>query len=114
MPLQGLVLVNARELVNAIAELKPSYGPVEQLRVALLLSIQNAEQLDALADRDELSRQCAELSLHLTATTDQHAAVAGELDALAQDSPCEFTPDHVWSLVRAIKVQTRILTLYTG
>lgn len=105
--------LNAQQLVTAITELRPDDTPSEQLRIALLLSLQESD-LRALKDPAELDSQCTKLSGKLAATSDQHAAVATELDALALSAPCEFTPDHVWALVRAIKVQNQILNLYLG
>jgi hypothetical protein len=45
---------------------------------------------------------------------DQHAAVSNELDELATGEPCEFAPKHVWTLIRAIKVQSQFVDLLTG
>lgn len=105
--------MSAQQLVNAIAELRPQYTAAEHLRIALLLSLQN-DDLEQLSDANELERQLIEITIQLSATTDQHAAVAGELDSLAATSPCEFTPEHLWTLVRALKVQSQILNLYLG
>ncbi len=105
--------MNAQQLVSAIADLHPTQSPSDHLRLALLLSIHQPD-LGRLADSEQLATHCQEVVGRLNASSDQHAAVAGELDALAATSPCEFTPDHVWSLVRAIKVQSQILNLYLG
>ena len=105
--------MDAQELVNSIAKLRPEYSPAEHLRIALLLSLQYPD-LSALDNELELERQCLEITIQLSATSDQHAAVANELDSLAATAPCEFTPDHLWSLVRALKVQSQILNLYLG
>ena len=43
-----------------------------------------------------------------------HAAMTEELETLAQSDPHEFTPDQIWVLIRAIKVQGQILQLYLG
>lgn len=105
--------MDAKQLVSAVAKLRPEYSPAEHLRIALLLSLHHPK-LETLADATELERQCLEVIIQLSASTDQHAAVAGELDSLAATSPCDFTPDHLWSLVRALKVQSQILNLYLG
>jgi hypothetical protein len=75
------------------------------------LQIQNLEELNAPGRLEKMIR---EVQLHLQATTDQHAAVAEELDQLASTQPTEFSPDHLWTLLRAIKVQSQILQLYLG
>lgn len=102
----------AQDLVQAVSDLRPEYTPAQQLRIALLLSLQHADINELTTDSIELEQQLSNVSMQLSATTDQHAAVSGELDSLASTSPCEFTPDHLWTLVRAIKVQSQILDLY--
>jgi len=103
--------VIAEELVSQIARLKPELGPVEHLRLALLAA-QQAESLDELADGNALREVCDAVSLKLDAASDQHRAVAFELDSLATTAPCDFSTDHLWTLVRAIKVQSQVLNLY--
>ncbi len=80
------------------------------LRIALLISLR-VESLASLDD-EALEFHCREVTLQLQSATDQHAAVSEELDQLASTQPCEFSPDHVWTLVRAIKVQSRFLQMY--
>lgn len=63
---------------------------------------------------DELFSLSQDVSLQLGAAGDQHAAVADELDSLAATSPCDFSPAHVFTLVRAIKIQSQVLNLYLG
>ena len=103
--------MSAQQLVNAICELRPDYTPAQHLRLALLLSLQH--DTDALAqDAELLERHIMEITIQLSASTDQHAAIAGDLDSLAATSTCEFNAQHVWTLVRALKVQSQILQLY--
>ena len=52
-------------------------------------------------------------TFRLEAASDQHAAVAEELDSLCADGPIQFTPDQLWVLLRAVKVQSQVLELYT-
>lgn len=105
--------VEAQQLTMQLAELRPDLPPAELLRLALLLALQNPD-LRVLENGGELERQCQEIGLHLSATSDQHAAVADELDSLAATAPCDFSPSHLWTLVRAIKVQNQIINLYLG
>ena len=37
-----------------------------------------------------------------------------ELEDLARSDPREFTPDQIWILIRAIKVQSQVLQFYVG
>ncbi|MEM7474478.1 MAG: hypothetical protein AAF483_05740 [Planctomycetota bacterium] len=105
--------MNARDLVDAIAKIRPEYTAADHLRIALLLSLQN-EDLQKFSDHTQLERQLLEVTIQLSATSDQHAAVSTELDSLATTSPCEFTQKHLWTLVKALKVQSQILNLYLG
>jgi hypothetical protein len=50
----------------------------------------------------------------LTAKADQHAAMSEEIQNLAATSPCEFQAAHVWTLVRALRIQSQILDMYLG
>ncbi len=105
--------MEAQQLTQQLAELRPDLPPAELLRLALLLALQNPD-LRVLASNGQLERQCQEIGLQLSATSDQHAAVADELDSLAATAPCDFSPTHLWTLVRAIKVQNQIINLYLG
>ncbi|QDV27022.1 hypothetical protein [Aureliella helgolandensis] len=105
--------MNASHLIEQLAQLYPVYDTSDLLRLALLLSLQHPG-LEELEDGAVLQQQCNEIALQLSASSDQHAAVADELDSLAATSPCDFSPDHLWTLIRAIKVQSQILNLYLG
>ncbi|MCP4678087.1 MAG: hypothetical protein GY854_21755 [Deltaproteobacteria bacterium] len=37
-----------------------------------------------------------------------------ELEEVSKQSPSEFTAEHVWVLLRSIKVQSQVLQLYLG
>ena len=84
----------------------------ELLRMAFLISLRvdSLSELDATA----LHAHCEAVTAQLKCATEQHAAVSEELDQLADTLPCEFSPDHVWTLVRAIKTQSRFLQMYLG
>lgn len=104
--------MSAQQLVNAICELRPDYAPAQHLRLALLLSLQHDDTDALIQDAELLERHILEITIQLSASTDQHAAIAGDLDSLAATSTCEFNAQHVWTLVRALKVQSQILQLY--
>lgn len=105
--------LDAAELVEKIASLKPELEQTEALRLSLLVA-QQVDSIDDLLEQGELERLCEHTCLQLGAATDQHEAVAGELDSLATTQPCDFSTDHLWTLVRAIKVQSQVLNLYLG
>ena len=105
--------MNAIELVQAITESRPDLALEEHLRLALLVSVQVADRKQ-LEDPQLLSAQADTVLAKLAASTDQHAAMTDEIDSLAATAPCEFRPEHVWTLVRALRVQSQILNLYLG
>lgn len=105
--------LDAAGLVEKIAALKPELSQVELLRMSLLVS-QQTDTLSLLENEETLRQLCEHTSLQLGAASDQHEAVAGELDGLASTAPCDFSTDHLWTLVRAIKVQSQVLNLYLG
>lgn len=105
--------MDAQQLVERLARLRQDDEPTELLRMALLLSLQ-FPGLEHSCDDEELVAQCHEIAMQLSANSDQHAAVAEELDSLASTDTCDFSPDHLWTLVRAIKVQNQILHMYLG
>ena len=105
--------MNAQQLIDSLARLRSDDEPAELLRSALLLALHTPD-LSKLHDDDSVARQLQEIELHMRASLDQHAAVADELDNLATTEPCDFTSDHLWTLVRAIKVQNQLLNIYLG
>jgi len=105
--------MNCHELATKIESLQPEADVRDVARLCLLLT--NAiDNLDALSDDVELSDAWKEMGLRLQAATDQHAAMTAELEDLSRSDPKKFTPDQIWILIRAIKVQSQILQLYVG
>ena len=105
--------MNAQQLVNRLTRLRKDDDLAELLRAALLIAL-HAPDLNNLDDDEKIERQLQEIEWQMRASLDQHAAVADELDSLATTAPCDFTSEHLWTLVRAIKVQNQILNLYLG
>lgn len=103
---------STQQLIRRLAQLYPAYGPAELLRIGLLVSLQEAD-IETCSD-SELEEKCQQISMQMSAASDQHAAVCDELDSLAATTPCDFSPTHVWTLVRAIKIQSQVLNLYLG
>lgn len=101
------------ELIDRLSELRGASEPAELVRMALLICNRN-QDLSRFDQPAVLQREYREITLQLQAATDQHGAVAEELDALASTEPCHFSPDHLWTLIRAIKVQNHILHMYLG
>lgn len=106
-------MLNCQSLAARIEKLQPEATPRDVARLCLLLS--NAvPEVDRLNEEDVLTRAWQEMGLRLQAATDQHAAMTEELEDLAKSDPRKFSPDQIWVLIRAIKVQSQILQLYVG
>lgn len=101
------------ELARRIQQLRPEADTRDVARLCLLLA-NSADNVSQLRDEQVLSEAWHDLSLRLQAATDQHAAMTEELDGLARSDPQAFTPDQIWILIRAIKVQSQVLELYVG
>lgn len=104
--------MNCQSLAQRISDLQPELAPVDVARLCLLI-LTNAKDVDALVNDDVLMKAWRNASFRLEAATDQHAAVSQELDEMCGDGPIQFTPDQLWVLLRAVKVQSQILELYT-
>ena len=105
--------MNCTTLAEHVKRLQPDATTRDVARLCLLLS--NAvEEVEDLDDPTYLEESWNEIGLRLQAATDQHAAMTEELEALASSDPRRFTPDQIWILIRAIKVQSQVLRLYVG
>lgn len=105
--------MNCAELSNRIAALQPEATSRDIARLCLLL-INSVENTEALLDDEFLQESWQEIGMRLQAATDQHAAMTEELELLARSDPQKFTPDQIWILIRAIKVQSQVLRMYVG
>lgn len=105
--------MNCSQLANRINELQPGATTKDVARLCLLLS--NAvDDIELFDNEEHLSSAWQEMGLRLQAATDQHAAMTDELESLARSDPRKFSPDQIWILIRAIKVQSQVLRLYVG
>ena len=105
--------MNCQELAARIEQLQPGAAPRDVARLCLLLS-NEVDQFDALSDDKLLRSTWREAGLKLQAATDQHQAMTEELESLAASDPKKFSPEQIWVLIRAIKVQSQVLQLYVG
>lgn len=106
-------MTTCEDLAARIQQIQPASAPRDVARLCLLLT--NAiDDLAALNDDSHLTEAWKQTGLRLQAATDQHAAMTQELEELARSDPEKFTPEQIWVLVRAIKVQSQILSLYVG
>ena len=106
-------MIHCHDLAERIEKLQPHAGPRDVARLCLLLT-NFVENVDTLTEEQALSQAWQEMGMRLQAATDQHAAMTVELEELASSDPEKFSPEQVWILVRAIKVQSQVLQLYAG
>ncbi|MCU0716983.1 MAG: hypothetical protein MUD03_12730 [Pirellula sp.] len=107
------------QIIRAIEAEYPELPPQHQLAMAMIVRqegiIRQQENEPASAPRltaESPDRSCIQQSyMRLQSLMEQQAAVAEELDQLAAGSPCEFEPNQIWILIRAIKAQSRIVDL---
>ncbi|MEM1227386.1 MAG: hypothetical protein AAGJ40_16930 [Planctomycetota bacterium] len=104
--------MSCHELAERLSTLRPDLTPLEIARLCLML-LNSTRDPSVFADDRQLSRAWQTASFRLETATDQHAAVVSELNAMIGDSPIEFSPDQLWALMRALKVQGQMLELYT-
>lgn len=105
--------MDCQTLAARIEKLQPDASLRDVARLCLLLT--NAvEDAARLTDESTLTHAWQEMGLRLQAATDQHAAMTEELESLASSDPRKFSPEQIWVLIRAIKVQSQILQLYVG
>ena len=104
--------MTCHELAERIINLRPELSPREVARLSLLILTQS-DDTDSLADCEALTRAWKNATFRLDAAADQHAAVADELERMCNNGPVQFTPDQLWTLLRAVKVQSQLLSLYT-
>jgi hypothetical protein len=105
--------MRCQELAARIEKLQPGALPRDVARLCLLLT-NFVPDLDALDDDRRLAEIWKEMGIRLQAATDQHAAMTEELESLARCDLRKFSPEQIWVLIRAIKVQSQVLQLYVG
>lgn len=91
----------------------PEAEPLEIARLCTLMCSQ-VDQLCDLEDDHRFETVLGEVRLRLHAASDQHSAMTEELQELTRSDPRKYSPDQIWVLVRAIKVQSQVLRLYLG
>jgi hypothetical protein len=104
--------MTCHELAQRLSELHPDLSQVDVARLTLMI-LTSGDDESCLLDDAALMAAWKSATFRLEAASDQHAAVAAELDAMCSGGPVQFTPDQLWVLLRAVKVQGQILELYT-
>lgn len=105
--------MNCSELAAKIQTENPGASACNVARQCLML-LNSVDHADELGHQQVYNEVAKDTRLQFQAATDQHAAMTQELEELACSDPREFSPDQIWILVRAIKVQSQVLRLYAG
>ena len=101
------------DLTARLESCMPGAQPIEIARMCTLMCGQ-VEDLSEFENEAYFENVWAEVNLRLHAAQDQHEAMSFELQELTQSDPRKFSPDQIWILVRAIKVQSQVLRMYLG
>ena len=101
------------QLIERLHQQLPTMSE-RQIACLAMLYCDRDPHLNSLQEAVEFSRLVDDIQLRMQSIDDQHAAVVSELDELASSQPCEFEPKHVWTLIRAIKVQSQFVDMLTG
>lgn len=101
------------ELASRIERLHPDAPTRDVARLCLLLS-NFVPEIESLDSESRLAEAWQEMGIRLQAATDQHAAMTEELERLSGVDPEKFSIDDIWTLIRAIKVQSQVLRLYVA
>ena len=101
------------ELAQQIESRCPNQCPSDIARKCVMF-LNAVEDPQVLASKDVFEEVWSDVELKFKAATDQHAAMTAELEQLACSDPRKFSPDQIWILVRAIKVQSQVLRLFSG
>jgi hypothetical protein len=104
--------MKCHELAKRLSDLQPEISSADVARLTLMILTQ-CDDVEKLADDSALIAAWKNATFRLDAASDQHAAVADELDSLCNNGPVQFSPEQLWVLLRAVKVQGQILELYT-
>jgi hypothetical protein len=104
--------MTCHELAQRLSQLQPDLSPIDVARLALMI-LTRCDDPHQLQDDEALVTAWKNATFRLEAASDQHAAVTEELDAMCSQGPVQFTPDQLWILLRAVKVQSQVLELYT-
>ena len=104
--------MTCHDLAERISGLRPDLFPGDVARLTLMILARNNDDV-ILSDDDALYAEWRHASFRLEAASDQHAAVAVELERLYEDNRVEFSEEQLWILLRAVKVQSQLLEIYT-
>jgi len=104
--------MTCQEIARHLADLHPEMSQAQIAQLCLLVLRSNGPEL--LDDQASVAKAARAATFRLDAATDQHAAMTSELEAIFGEGPVRFSADQIWTLLRAVKVQSQLLELYAG
>lgn len=104
--------MTCQEIARHLSGLHPEMSQPHIAQLCLLVLRANGSE--PLIDQDSVAKAARSASFRLDAATDQHAAMTAELEAIFGEGPVRFSADQIWTLLRAVKVQSQLLELYAG
>lgn len=105
--------MDPHRLLNEVIAHAPQASCAEVLRLAMLLC-HHQSAAPSHESPDSTAAVLQKLQHQIAMYDDQHAAIAWELDTLASTEPCQFQIQQLWTLIRAIRVQSQLLEFYMG
>ncbi len=106
--------MNCVQLAKRVESLLPGAPQAEIARWCTVIYNIVGSNSDRLDTESGFAAIWNEANLRLHAAIDQHDATKSELENLARSDPRKFSPDQIWILVRALKVQDQLLQLYSN
>ncbi len=103
--------MQASELIERIQAERPNL-PLRLIFQKTLLLTNAVTRIDILRDDKTLREALDTIDLQFAAVTDQHAAMTEELEQAGRTG--EVSMETIWTLIRAIKIQSQILQLFIG
>jgi hypothetical protein len=104
--------MTCQEIARHLADLHPEMSQPQIAQLCLLVLRTGGSE--PLEDAVAVAKAARAASFRLDAATDQHAAMTAELEAIFGEGPVRFSADQIWTLLRAVKVQSQLLELYAG
>jgi hypothetical protein len=105
-------IMTCQKIARHLADLHPDMNQTQIAQLCLLiLRTAGEEQPD---DQTTITKAARAATFRLDAATDQHAAMTAELEMIFGQGPVRFSADQIWTLLRAVKVQSQLLELYAG
>ncbi|MEL6895859.1 MAG: hypothetical protein AAFP90_07145 [Planctomycetota bacterium] len=101
------------QLALRIQSLAPHLDAQQVARACLLMLMQTRDVSDLECD-DQLKRQLRNVSYRVDSALDKYTEVCDELSDYGGGSPIAYSPEHIFTLVRAVQVQQQLLDFYTS